>query len=222
MDDRRDVDPSPSSSVDRRAVLAVAVIIGASLTFIVGLALGAPPWLLLLSEGLSLALLVWYLVARPNAAPLPARQPLTWAARPSERVDQLLARFERLAIEELRVLAVRPLDEAAHDAARDDARRAADAAGLGALIDSTDERIADFVDRTMGARSYDPTFAGLAWRHEPTGPADRVRLLRTLSDAALAVAVRDLVDEAVADELLGPVALVVGDAPPGPSAAASA
>jgi hypothetical protein len=69
----------------------------------------------------------------------------------------------------------------------------------------------------MGTRSFDPTFVGLAWRHEPTGPADRIRLIRTLSDAALAVAVRDLVDDGVADELLGPLAGVVE--PDGPEAA---
>ena len=52
---------------------------------------------------------------------------------------------------------------------------------------------------------------GLAWRHEPMRPEDRERLVDTLTDAALGVIVRDLVDEATFDELIGPCTFLVGE-----------
>jgi hypothetical protein len=130
---------------------------------------------------------------------------------PEARVRALLAAVDRTPIETIRTLAVRPLDPDAHAAAR---ARAVEAAGAGSrarLVEEGREAIVGWIDRVVGTSSYDPTFAGLAWRHEPLRVDDRVLLAATLEDAVLAVVAADLVDPATVDELLGPCAALLND-----------
>jgi hypothetical protein len=127
------------------------------------------------------------------------------------RLAAILERLDRLSTDELRLLAVRPLDPVAHGAARSRAVDAARRSGRAAMVDEAATGIAAWLDQAFGSRSFDPTLVGLAWRHEPQRPEDRERLRETLADAVLAVAVEDLVDEATYGELLGPCATLTGD-----------
>lgn len=130
---------------------------------------------------------------------------------PEARLRALLAAIDRTPIETVRTLAVRPLDPAAHEAARAQAVEAAGAGSRARLVEDGSTAIVDWIDRVVGTSSYDPTFAGLAWRHEPLRVDDRVALAATLEDAVLAVVVADLVDPATVDELLGPCAGLLDD-----------
>lgn len=133
---------------------------------------------------------------------------------PAAKLGRLLERLDRLPTDAVRLLAVRPLDPGEHEAAR---ARASEAARFGArvvLIEDATTRIDDWIGRSFGTRSFDPELVALAWRHEPLRLEDRSRLEATLADAALAVAVEDLVDEATYGELVGPCTMLVDDGDP--------
>lgn len=135
---------------------------------------------------------------------------------PSSATDRLAAfvdRLDRLPTDAVRLLAVRPLDPVGHEASRERAMGAARIGGRTALVDDATARIADWIARAFGTRSFDPEMVALAWRHEPLRLEDRERLRETLADAALAIAVEDLVDDATHAELVGPCGRLVGDAP---------
>lgn len=138
----------------------------------------------------------------------------TIAGGHAARLADFLDRLERLSTDELRLLAVRPLDGAAHDAARDEAVAAAQYAKRADLVAKTAGAATDLLERAFGTRSYDPTLAGLAWRHEPLRVEDRLRVRDTLADAALAVATEDLVSPATYAELVGPCTMLVDDGEP--------
>jgi hypothetical protein len=129
---------------------------------------------------------------------------------PQARLDRFLASLDRASIDEARVLAVRPLDRAAHDEARATALEAATGAGRGELVAASRHQVVRWVEGAFAANAYDPTFIGLAWRHEPLRPEDRLLLAETLADAALGLIVLDLVADSVADELIGPCAVLAG------------
>jgi hypothetical protein len=141
----------------------------------------------------------------------PARiDPAATSPEPVARLTAFLEALDRLDTDELRLLAVRPLDAEGHGAARTRARAAA-ARHLerAMLVDEATAAIRAWLERVFGTRSFDPTLVALAWRHEPLRLDDRDRLRETLDDAALAVVAADLIDEATCDELLGPCARLV-------------
>lgn len=146
--------------------------------------------------------------ARPTA-PRPDREATIPAG-----LTALMDRIDRLPPDGVRLLAVRPLDRAAHDRARELAlARLAEGGRLDAL-EATRTAVATWVRRWQGGEAFDPTFVAVAWRHEPLGAEDRIRLLRTIQDAAIAELAADLVDEPTFDELLGPCATLVGPVAP--------
>lgn len=153
--------------------------------------------------------------ARP-AVPRPDR-----AASIPAGLTALMDRIDRLPPDGVRLLAVRSLDPAVHEQARADAlARLADAGRLD-VLEASRTAIAAWVRRWQGGEAFDPTFVALAWRHEPLRAEDRIRLLRTIEDAAIAELAADLVDEPTFDELLGPCATLVGPAGPDEPTAAT-
>jgi len=131
---------------------------------------------------------------------------------PPKPVDPLVSSFldalEHAPVEELRMLAVRPLDQAAHDAARSTAEAELRRSGRDERHTVLRAWIEDLLRRSFSQRGFAPA-AWLGVPHEPLGPADRVRVGRTIDDAVVALLVRDFVDETTFDELLGPCAGLV-------------
>jgi hypothetical protein len=123
----------------------------------------------------------------------------------------LLGELERTPIEHVRLLAVRPLDSAAHDRARTEAEKAARSSGRITRHAAAMAWVDDLL-LTMFTRHGLPLEAAFGVPHEALGAQDRVHVRHTLDDAILAVLVCDLVDEATYDELLGPCAGLVEDA----------
>ena len=122
-----------------------------------------------------------------------------------------LDELERTPIEELRLLAVRPLDQAGHDEAREEAEDALRRSGRGQRRDAAGGWIEELLRHAFSQPGYSPV-ASLGIAHEPLDAAGRVQVGRTIDDAVVALLVRDLVDESAYDELLGPCAGLVEDA----------
>lgn len=190
-------------------VIAIAIAVIATVGFAVrpGVVIAAG----LVAVGVVLVLMVVRLAGRGERS----AQALPVFARPeaaSGAAAPLLEAVERTSADRLRLLAVRPLDRAAHSDAREEALDAVAARGRGPALEVSRAWIVDFVDRSFGTRGFDPTFIGLAWRHEPLTAQDRARVAETLSDAAIAVLARDTIGDAAFDELIGPCADLLDDA----------
>lgn len=128
-----------------------------------------------------------------------------------DRVDASLEAFferiDRLPTDQLDMLAVRPLDAAAHRAAVGRAKEAVVRLHRAEVLSRADEAI----EVDLPRRLSDSTFPslGIVGIGARLSSLDRVRLTATLRDAALALIVRDSLDEATFAELIGPCADLV-------------
>ena len=132
------------------------------------------------------------------------------------RVDDPILRgfldeLERTPVEELRLLAVRPLDQDGHDAARDEAEDALRRSGRDQRHAAARAWVEELLRHAFSQPGYSPV-AALGIAHEPLDAAARVQVGRTIDDAVVALLAEDLVDEATYDELLGPCAGLADDA----------
>jgi hypothetical protein len=123
--------------------------------------------------------------------------------RAARRVEAFFERLDRTSPGALDMLAVRPLDDAAHAAAVERATAAAARLGRTRLVTRTGAVISDAIPRRLSAAAFkygEPiVVGGLALR-----PADVPRLVATLRDAALAVIADDAIDGQTSAELVGP------------------
>lgn len=122
-----------------------------------------------------------------------------------------LDELERTPVEELRLLAVRPLDQDGHDAARDEAEDALRRSGRDQRHAAARAWVEELLRHAFSQPGYSPV-AALGIAHEPLDAAARVQVGRTIDDAVVALLAEDLVDEATYDELLGPCAGLADDA----------
>ena len=122
-----------------------------------------------------------------------------------------LDELERTPIEELRQLAVRPLDQLGHASAREGAEDAVRRSGRGPRHAAARAWVDDLLRHAFSQPGFSPV-ASLGISHEPLDAAARVQVGLTIDDAILAMLARDLVDESTYDELLGPCAGLVEDA----------
>lgn len=132
------------------------------------------------------------------------------------RVDDPILRgfldeLERTPVEELRLLAVRPLDQDGHDAAREEAEDALRRSGRDQRHAAARAWVEELLRHAFSQPGYSPV-AALGIAHEPLDAAARVQVGRTIDDAVVALLAEDLVDEATYDELLGPCAGLADDA----------
>jgi hypothetical protein len=116
------------------------------------------------------------------------------------RFERFSDRLEREPLEQLIALAARPLDPAAHDEALADAERLARERHREAVLADAYDALDQFVHRQYSGSPM-PWTTPLG---SPGTPVDRVRLVRSLHDAAAALLCWDLLDEGDRDELLGP------------------
>lgn len=135
-----------------------------------------------------------------------------WLGDPRRELARLGAALERLPFDQLGLLAVRPADPAAHDAARQRAVEAARTWGRWRLVAEGQAAVRAWLEEVFAGRGVDPTPGWIAWRHGTLSPADRRWLAETIGDAVLAVATRGLVDPETTDELLGPCASLLDEA----------
>lgn len=121
-----------------------------------------------------------------------------------QQVDHFLERLERTPFYTLRTYAVRPLAPATLNEARRRAQVIADQAGRMDLRLEVAGAMETFLSRAFDRHPFDPTYSP-----EPMRPEDRVRLLKTLVDASLAVVAQDVIDDRTFDQLVGPCSQLV-------------
>jgi hypothetical protein len=118
------------------------------------------------------------------------------------RLERFSHALERVAIDDLQGYVVRNR-RAEHDAAVATAEAAARDAGLAEPLEAARNAVEDFVLRAYGAAQFRTTWVGLntAPGLGPTG--DRVRVVRSLRDAAAGLVMWDALDDGVRAEVLG-------------------
>lgn len=134
------------------------------------------------------------------------------AAAATARVEAFAAELDRLGLEDLGQIVVSATDPA-RDAARDEAERAADVAGLGALLAAARIRVRDHVLRIYGEGLYRPTMVGLNWGLSEGRTQDRVAAILAAQDAVTAAVAEPWLSEAAFVALTGPFELISRGAP---------
>lgn len=119
----------------------------------------------------------------------------------ANRLDAFLARLDRLALEDLRLLALPLPDPAVRAAVLDEVNRAAATAGRTALVDEARRRARDAIVTAYDRHLYDPTWAGLNWGRSLGTAKDRLGLTLAAEDAAVAVVLSDVLDEDLVESL---------------------
>jgi hypothetical protein len=127
-----------------------------------------------------------------------------------DRLERFARTLERTPLGEVRMLGAVPLDPDAHRAAREAAVDAAAAGGRATLASQAMTRMGAWAARTMQPSRYMVTLDGVPWQRESLDPRDQPQVAESLRDAVLALAVMDLVDEGVFDELIGPCRNLAG------------
>ena len=113
----------------------------------------------------------------------------------TDRLEAFLARLDRLALEDLRLVALPLPDPAERAALLDEVKREASAAGRTALVDQAQERARAAIVLAYDRHQYDPTWAGLNWGRSLGTAKDRLGLTIAVEDAAVAAVMDDLLDE---------------------------
>jgi hypothetical protein len=119
----------------------------------------------------------------------------------ADRLDAFLARLDRLALEDLRLLALPLPDPAVRAAVLDEVNSAAATAGRTALADEARRRARDAVVLAYNRHQYDPTWAGLNWGRSLGTAKDRLGLTLAAEDAAVAAVMSDVLDEDLVESL---------------------
>jgi hypothetical protein len=117
-------------------------------------------------------------------------------------LDRFAAALERVHIDDLPLYAVRPR-QPAHRRAVETAAVAARERGLEAAVDAAREAIVAYVTRQYGAAQFRTGHVALNTAPGLGPTEDRVRVMRSLGDAATALALGDALDANDRAELLG-------------------
>ena len=113
----------------------------------------------------------------------------------ADRLDAFLARLDRLALEDLRLLALPLPDPVERAALLAEVDRVAGEARRSELVEEGRQRTREAILRTYNRHQYDPTWAGLNWGRSLGTARDRLGLVLAAEDAAVATVLGDLLDE---------------------------
>ena len=139
------------------------------------------------------------------------------SAAAAGRVDAFLARLDRLALEDLRLLSLPLPDPDARAALLARVDVAAATARRRELVTEARERARDAIVRAYASHQYEPTWAGLNWGRSLGTARDRLGLALAAEDAATAAALSDVLEEDALDDLREPferAAGMAGSTPP--------
>ena len=117
-----------------------------------------------------------------------------------ERLETFSAALERINVGDLPIYAMQS-NEPAHQQAVDEAARVADDRRVDGAIEAAQQRLVGFVQAEYQRGMMRIEGAGLSPSFGPID--DRVRVMRTLSEAVSAVILGDALDEETQAELLG-------------------
>ena len=131
----------------------------------------------------------------------PGRPTVTDVDQAADRLGVFLARLDRLALEDLRLLALPLPDPALRAAVLDEVDRAAAAVGRTALLDKARRRARDAMVLAYNRHQYDPTWAGLNWGRSLGTAQDRLGLTLAAEDAAVAAVLSDVLAEDLLESL---------------------
>jgi hypothetical protein len=121
-----------------------------------------------------------------------------------ERLEAFLARLDRLALEDLRLLALPLPDPTERAAFLDEVRSAAATAGRTALVEEAQQRAREAIVTAYNRHQYDPTWVGLMWGRSLGTTKDRLGLALAAEDAAVAAVMDDLLDDDLVATLTEP------------------
>ena len=133
-----------------------------------------------------------------------------------DRVRSFLQALERLAVDDLGVLALPEPDPDERTALLARAITVAEEAGRLDEVRAAPGRAREVIVNAFAFRAYDPTWFGLNWGRSLGRSDDRARLLAAVEDAAVAAVVADLLSEDDVAALREPferIASMVGTAP---------
>jgi hypothetical protein len=119
----------------------------------------------------------------------------------ADRLDAFLERLDRLALEDLRLLALPLPDPVVRAAVLDEVNRTAATAGRTGLVDEARRRARDAIVIAYDRHMYDPTWAGLNWGRSLGTAKDRLGLTVAAEDAAVAAVMSDVLDEDLVESL---------------------
>lgn len=122
----------------------------------------------------------------------------------AERLDAFLARLDRLALEDLRLVALPVPAPEERDATLDVVRRAATEAGRTSLVEQARHRTRKAVMIAYDRHQFDPTWAGLNGGRSLGTTRDRLGLVLAAEDAAIVEVMSDLLDEETLASLAEP------------------
>jgi hypothetical protein len=122
----------------------------------------------------------------------------------ADRLEDFLARLNRLALEDLRLVALPPPDPEERAAMLEVMRGAATEAGRTPLVEDARRRAREAVMIAYNRHQYDPTWAGLNWGRSLGTARDRLGLVLAAEDAAIATVMSDLLDEETLASLAEP------------------
>jgi hypothetical protein len=112
-----------------------------------------------------------------------------------DRVGAFLEALERLAVDDLAVLALPEPDPDERTALLARAITVAEGAGRLDEVRAAPARAREVIVKAFAFRAYDPTWFGLNWGRSLGRADDRARLLAAIEDAAVAAVVADLLTE---------------------------
>jgi len=113
----------------------------------------------------------------------------------ADRLDAFLARLDRLALEDLRLLALPLPDPVERAALLAEVDRVAGESRRSELVAEGRHRSKEAIFRAYNRHQYDPTWAGLNWGRSLGTTRDRLGLVLAAEDAAVAAVLSDLLDE---------------------------
>jgi hypothetical protein len=131
----------------------------------------------------------------------PGLATMTEVSEAADRLEDFLARLDRLDLEDLRLLSL-PLpypDE--RRALHAEIMRQADAVGRRAMVEDARARAREAIISAYTNHQYDPTWIALNWARSLGTTKDRLGLILAAEDAAVAAVLGDVLDEDLAAEL---------------------